>query len=85
MGVAQFEDEVPFDHRVVPLASVLTRTRHGNLHAGLLYRGVDGDRCVLHLGWQDALSNDWEWEVLWASPDTEPYIFISRSQRIINI
>lgn len=72
MGVAQFEEEVPFDHRAVPLAAVLTRTRHGNLHAGLLYRGVDGDRCALHLGWQDMLSNDWEWEVLWAAPDTEP-------------
>jgi len=72
MGVAQFEEEAPFDHRVVPLAAVLTRTPHGNLHAGLLYRGENGERCALHLGWQDKLYDRWDFQVLWAAPDAEP-------------
>ena len=72
MGVAEFETDVPFDPGKVPIAAVLARTPHGNLHAGLLYRGAEGGRHALHLGWQDNLQETWPLAVLWVTPDDEP-------------
>ena len=72
MGKAAFEEEIPFLSQPVPVAAVLCRTEHGNLHAGLLHRSKDGTARVLHLGWQDRLSCDWPWPRLWAAPEVEP-------------
>ena len=76
MGEAAFDDEVAFLDQPLRAAAVLCRTEHGNLHAGVLYR--DGDKAaVLHLGWQDYLSRDWEWTRMWAAPDVEPERLVS--------
>ena len=56
------------DFRVDHVAgAIVGRTEHGNLHAGMLYRHGRDIR-FLHLGWQDALGDEWGWGGLWASP-----------------
>ena len=72
MGEAAFESEIPFLSQPRPVAAVLCRTEHGNLHAGLLHRAKDGSAQVLHLGWQDYLYYEWAWPRLWAAPEVEP-------------
>lgn len=53
------------------IAAILSRTEHGNLHAGLVYRW--GGRIeILHLAWQDRLANDWHWGGVWATPTVIP-------------
>ncbi|OGT27220.1 MAG: hypothetical protein A2Z17_01205 [Gammaproteobacteria bacterium RBG_16_66_13] len=67
MGEPVLDSQKPFrveDHAAV----VLCRTERGNLHLGLLHRGVGGSVSILHLGWEDNLAMDWKWERLWAAP-----------------
>lgn len=76
MGEAAFDDEIAFLDQSLRAAAVLCRTEHGNLHAGVMYRNGD-EAAVLHLGWQDYLSQDWTWTRLWAAPDVEPERLVS--------
>jgi hypothetical protein len=72
MGESQFDSDVPFMDSGHMAAAVVCRTDHGNLHAGLLHRRAGQHPGVLHLGWQDHLSEEWSWAKLWAVPETEP-------------
>jgi len=54
-------------------AAVICRTEHGNLHLGIYFKEPGGSASILHLGWEDTLKmNDWNWDRLWASPNTLP-------------
>lgn len=72
MGVAEFESDVRFDHQRLFIAAIVGRTDHGNLHSGVLYIGANDERLALHLGWQDQLSQRWDFRFVWATPDAEP-------------
>ncbi len=52
-------------------AAVVCKTRHGNLHAGVLFLDKDEQPRALHLGWQDQLQNQWPCAGLWAGPEAE--------------
>lgn len=53
-------------------AVVLARMDTGNLHIGILFKGVGGTVSAIHLGWEDSLRLDWPYMRLWASPQLEP-------------
>lgn len=54
------------------VAAILSRTEHGNLHAGLVFRR-HGSIGYLHLAWEDRLVDEWDWkDGVWVSPQIEP-------------
>lgn len=80
MGAAQFESQSSFEKSESYAAAMLCRTRHGTLHAGLLYKRKYEVK-VLHLGWSDNLRDRWaedenrdtpEWVRFWAAPQIHP-------------
>jgi hypothetical protein len=54
------------------VSAIICKTQQGNLHSGIIYRGSNSSINFLHLGWEDRLSNRWEWKILNASPNVEP-------------
>lgn len=68
MGEAVFEHSVSFRGQPLRAGVVLCRTEYGNIHAGVIYHDHE-EVSVLHLGWQDYLSDSWDWARLWAVPD----------------
>jgi hypothetical protein len=73
VGDAAFESERPYVAADVAAAVVICRPDGpGSLHTGLLYRGAGASTAVLHLGWEDRVSDEWDWPRLWASPEVEP-------------
>jgi len=72
VGKAAFEEQVPFLGQELRAAAVICRTRAGALHLGLLYVTADGGAAILHLGWEDNLSDVWKGSRLWAAPIVEP-------------
>jgi hypothetical protein len=61
------------------IAVVLCRTPHSNLHIGLLYKGA-GTGHALHLGWEDYLSDRWDWGGVLASPRVEPELLFAAAR-----
>ncbi|MGE0323696.1 MAG: hypothetical protein AB7K71_04380 [Polyangiaceae bacterium] len=75
MTEANFDEEVPFQDHPALAAAVICRTDEGNLHTGILHKSdVSPEVQVLHLGWQNYVSDAWEWCRLWAAPDEEPEV-----------
>lgn len=63
------------------VAVLLCRTEQGNLHMGVAYRDVAGVRANLHLGWEDYMSDRWEWESAWVVPSIDQSILTSVAAR----
>lgn len=65
--------------RYADVVVLLCRAPRGNLHAGLLYWSR-GKYHVLHLGWEDILSNTWSWKGVRTSPIAEPELLFAAAR-----
>jgi hypothetical protein len=79
--LTRLEREIPVDVAVHAVTVLLCQTEQGNLHMGVAYRDQAGGRANLHLGWEDNMSNRWNWRGAWVAPSLDPSILTSVAAR----
>jgi len=72
MGIAEFDDVVPFANQPEVAAAIISRDPNNNLlHTGIYFKTAENRVCILHLGWENSVLTAGHWRQgrrLWAAP-----------------